>query len=108
MSDKIQLIKNTFYEDDYDATVVDKATRCDVMTEEVLVPVVGAPTTGGAFDRFPQSSGTARLVSTPLWSLRPFMCPLWAASWSCQCSSGQDKKKSKVERGSATQMDGTW
>ena len=54
-----------------------KATRCDVMTEEVLVPVVGAPTTGGVFDRFPQSSGTARLVSTPLWSLRPFMCPLW-------------------------------
>ena len=53
------------------------ATRCDVMTEEVLVPGVGAPTTGSVFDRFPQSSGMMRLVSTPLWSLRPFMCPLW-------------------------------
>ena len=67
VSDKIQLIKNTLYE----------ATRCDVMTEEVLVPVVGAPTTGGVFDRFPQSSGMMRIVSTPLWSLRPFVCPLW-------------------------------
>ena len=47
------------------------------VAEEVLVPVVGAPSTGGVFDRFPQSSGMMRLVSTPLWSLRPFMCPLW-------------------------------
>ena len=47
------------------------------MAEQVLVPVVGAPATGGVFDRFPQSSGKMRLVSTPLWSLRPPMCPLW-------------------------------
>ena len=32
---------------------------------------------GGVFDRFRQSSGRMRLVSTPLWSLRPPMCPLW-------------------------------
>ena len=49
----------------------------DVMTEEVLVPVVGASATGCVFDRFPQSSGMTRLVSTPLRILRPFMCPLW-------------------------------
>ena len=42
-----------------------------------LVPVVGALATGGVFDRFPQSSGKMRLVSVPLWSLRPPMCPLW-------------------------------
>ena len=52
-------------------------TLRDAVAEEVLVPVVGAPTTGCVFDRFPRSSGMTRLVSTPLWSLRPFMCPLW-------------------------------
>ena len=157
MSDKIQLIKNTLYEDDYDTIVVvavgnyqsdvcgcssgravmsfnvglhdldddvsyfsdfgscldafssrgeysdevvneteavaveveavdfpevyderkDEATRCDVMTEEVLVPVKGAPLTGWRVDRFRQSSGRRPLVSTPLWSLRYPMCPLW-------------------------------
>ena len=30
-----------------------------------LVPVVGALATGGVFDRFPQSSGGMRLVSSP-------------------------------------------
>ena len=49
----------------------------DAVAEEVLVPVVGAPTTGGVFDRFPQSSGRMRFVSTPLWSLRSPRCPLW-------------------------------
>ena len=60
-----------------DADRKDATTLRDVVAEEVLVPVVGAPTTGGVFDRFPQSSGMMRLVSTPLWSLRPPMCPLW-------------------------------
>ena len=46
----------------------DEATLCDVMTEEVLVPALGAPQTGWRVDRFPQSSGRRRLVSTPLWS----------------------------------------
>ena len=55
----------------------DEATRCDVMTEEVLVPVKGAPLTGWRVDRFRQSSGRRPLVSTPLWSLRYPMCPLW-------------------------------
>ena len=55
----------------------DEATLDDVMTEEVLVPAKGAPQTGGVFDRFPQSLGRMRLVSTPLWSLRYPMCPLW-------------------------------
>ena len=66
VSDKIQLIKNTLYE----------ATRCDVMTEEVLVPVKEAPLTGWRVDRFWQSSGRLRLGSSPLWSLRLPMCPL--------------------------------
>ena len=60
-----------------DADRKDATTLRDAVAEEVLVPVVGAPTTRGVFDRFPQSSGRMRLVSTPLWSLRPPMCPLW-------------------------------
>ena len=55
----------------------DEATRCDVMTEEMLVPVKGAPLTGWRVDRFRQSSGRRPLVSTPLWSLRYPMCSLW-------------------------------
>ena len=31
----------------------------------------------GGVDRFPQSLGRRRLVSTPLWSLRSPTCPLW-------------------------------
>ena len=60
-----------------DADRKDATTLRDAVAEEVLVSVVGAPTTGSVFDRFPQSSGMMRFVSTPLWSLRPFMCPLW-------------------------------
>ena len=52
----------------------DEATLCDVVTEEVLVPAVGAPQTGWRVDRFPQGPGRMRLVSTPLWSLRPPAC----------------------------------
>ena len=48
-----------------------------LVIEEVWVPVVGAPMTGGVFDRFPQSSDMTRLLTTPLRRLRPFMCPLW-------------------------------
>ena len=44
------------------------------MTEGVLVPTVGAPLTGWRVDRFPQGPGKMRLVSTPLWSLRPPTC----------------------------------
>ena len=57
----------------------DEATLCDVMTEEVLVPAKGAPLTGWRVDCFPQGPGRMRLVSTPLWSLRPPTCEpeLW-------------------------------
>ena len=57
----------------------DEATLCDVMTEEVLVPAVETPQTGWHVDRFPQGPGRMRLVSTPLWSLRPPTCEpeLW-------------------------------
>ena len=62
-----------------DADVKDEATLRDVVTEEVLVPTVGAPQTGWRIDRFPQGPGRMRLVSTPLWSLRPPTCEpeLW-------------------------------
>ena len=58
----------------------DEATLCDVMTEEVLVPANRAPQTGWHVDRFPQGPGRMRLVSTPLWSLRPPTCEpeLWS------------------------------
>ena len=46
----------------------DEATLRDVVTEEVLVPTVGAPQTGWLVDSFPQGPGRMRLVSTPLWS----------------------------------------
>ena len=49
----------------------DEATLCDVVTEEVWVPAKGAPQTGWHVDRFPRRPGRMRLVSTPLWSLRP-------------------------------------
>ena len=52
----------------------DEATLRDVVTEEVLVPAVGAPPTGWRVDRFPQGPGRMRFVSTPLWSLRPPTC----------------------------------
>ena len=55
-----------------DADGKNEASLRKVVIEEVLVPVVGAPTTGGVFDRFPQRSGMTRLVSTPPRSLRPF------------------------------------
>ena len=57
----------------------DEATLRDVVTEGVLVPAVGAPQTGWHVDRFPQGPGRMRLVSTPLWSLRPPTCEpeLW-------------------------------
>ena len=60
-----------------DADGKDETTLRGVVAEEVVIPVVGAPTTGCVFDRFPQSSGRMRFVSTPLWSLRYPMCPLW-------------------------------
>ena len=45
----------------------------------MLVPARGAPPTGWRVDRFPQGPGRMRLVSTPLWSLRPPTCEpeLW-------------------------------
>ena len=52
----------------------DEVTLCDVVTVEVLVPAKGAPLTGWRVDRFPQGPGRMRLVSTPLWSLRPPTC----------------------------------
>ena len=57
----------------------DEATLRDVVTEEKLVPAVGTPQTGWHVDRFPQGPGRMRLVSTPLWSLRPPTCEpeLW-------------------------------
>ena len=54
----------------------DEATLCDVVTEEVLVPAKGAPLTGWRVDRIPQGPGRMRLVSAPLWSLRPPTCEL--------------------------------
>ena len=45
----------------------DEATRCDVMTEEVLVPQGEHLIHGGVSDRFRQSSGRLRLVCSPLW-----------------------------------------
>ena len=42
------------------AVEVESATLRDAVAEEVLVPAVGAPTTGGVFDRFPQ--GPARIL----------------------------------------------
>ena len=53
----------------------DEATLRDVVTEEVLVPTVGAPLTGWLVDSFPPGPGRMRLVSTPLWSLRPPVNP---------------------------------
>ena len=57
----------------------DEATLSDVVTEEMFVPTVGAPQTGWRVDRFPQGAGRMRLVSTPLWILRPPTCEpeLW-------------------------------
>ena len=57
----------------------DEATFRDAVTEEVLVPTAGALPTGWRVDRFPQGPGRMRLVSTPLWSLRPPTCEseLW-------------------------------
>ena len=52
----------------------DEATLRDAVAEEVLVAVVGAPPTRWRVDRFPQGPGRMRLVSTPLWSLRPPTC----------------------------------
>ena len=62
-----------------DADGKDEATLRDVVTEEVLVPAGRAPQTGWRVDRFPQGPGRMRLVSTPLWSLRPPTCEpeLW-------------------------------
>ena len=54
-----------------DADRKDEATLRDAVAEEVLVPTRGAPQTGWRVDRFPQGPGRMRLVSSPLWSLRP-------------------------------------
>ena len=64
---------------DVDLDRKDEATLHDVVTEEVLVPAVGAPQTRWRVDRFPQGPGRMRLVSTPPWSLRPPSCEpkLW-------------------------------
>ena len=62
---------------DVDADWKDETSLRDAVAEEVLVPAVGAPQTGWRVDRFRQSSGRMRLVSAPLWSLRPFIFPLW-------------------------------
>ena len=57
----------------------DEATLRDFVAEEVLVPTVEAPPTGWRVDRFPQGPGRMRLVSAPLWSLKPPTCEpeLW-------------------------------
>ena len=62
-----------------DADRKDEAVLRDAVAEEVLVPAVGALQTGWRDDRFPQGPGRMRLVSTPLWSLRPPTCEpeLW-------------------------------
>ena len=62
-----------------DADGKDVATLRDVVAEEVSVPAGGAPPTGWRVDRFPQGPDRMRLVSTPLWSLRPPTCEpeLW-------------------------------
>ena len=62
-----------------DADRKDEATLRDAVTEEMLVPTVGALPTRWRVDRFPQGPGRMRLASTPLWSLTPFMCEpeLW-------------------------------
>ena len=52
----------------------DEATLRDAVAEEVLVPSRRAPPTGRRVDGFPQGPGRMRLVSTPLWSLRPPTC----------------------------------
>ena len=59
-----------------DADRKDEATLRDAVAEEVLGP---APPTGWRVDRFPQGPGRMRLVSSPLWSLRPLTCEpeLW-------------------------------
>ena len=49
-----------------DADRKDETTLRDAVAEEVLVPARGAPQTWWRVDRFPQSSGRMRLVSTPL------------------------------------------
>ena len=54
-----------------DADRKDEATLRDVVTEEMLVPTVGALPTGWRVDRFLQGPGRMRLVCIPPWSLRP-------------------------------------
>ena len=62
-----------------DADRKNEATLRDAVAEEVSVPTVGASQTGSRVNRFPQGPGRMRLVSTPLWSLRPPTCEpeLW-------------------------------
>ena len=62
-----------------DADRKDEVTLRDVVTEEMFVPTVGALPTGWRVDRSPQGPGRMRLVSSPLWSLRPPTCEpeLW-------------------------------
>ena len=60
-----------------DADGKNEASLRKVAIDEVLVPEVGVPQSDWFFDRFRQSSGRRRLVSTPLWSVRSPMCPLW-------------------------------
>ena len=57
----------------------DEATLHDVVTEDLLVPAVGALLTRWRVDRFPQVPGRMRLVSAPLWSLTVPTCEpeLW-------------------------------
>ena len=59
-----------------DADRKDEATLRDFVAEDVLR---GSTPTGWRVDRFPQGLGRMRLVSTPLWSLRPPTCEpeLW-------------------------------
>ena len=55
------------YDDRKDeATLCDNMKRCWFLRRE--------PLTGWRVDRFPQGPGRMRLVSTPLWSLRPPTC----------------------------------
>ena len=51
-----------------DADRKHEATLRDAVAEDLLVLAGEAPPTGWRVDRFPQSPGRMRLVSTPPWS----------------------------------------
>ena len=78
----------------------DEATLRDFVAEEVLVPTVGAPPTGWRVDRFPQGM---RLVSTPLWSLKPPTCE--PELWLIIGKAAQSEMRAKWQAGGASYLD---